>query len=251
MTQEEASGQERLAQVISEALGPQSTEVQSLTPSPAAVTAMVEGSPQKGVKLGSFTAGPVSDEEMAALDTCGKYGGWSVGDQTPCQRPSCFGVPNKRYGIDTGPCYQHTPERLDKIAERKAEFLERFMDQPTTLIAICTEMGIKTSQPALWKLTDLGFRRTYEALKLIVDDVRNNIAEDAMFDRIRDVESGADTLRMFFHQNRSHGRWRDVRKDPAPAGNTTIIQPSGDVNVTHVKVWQVGNDFIDFPTSLK
>ena len=211
---------------VSMALAPQKTEDQSLPASPNGAPAAAEA-------------------QMSALDTCGMYGGVAL-DGTPCERPSAFGVPGARYGITQGRCFHHTSEALDKVAKRKAEFLERYMEQPIGLQKLCEQMDMSCSQPYLWKLTDVGFRKTFEALVVIVDAVRQHLAEDAMFERICNVEAGADTLRMFYHQNRSNGRWRDVRKDPAPSSGTTIIQAGGDVTVNNTKVWQVGDDFVSF-----
>lgn len=244
MSESERSGTERLADVMAEALGTSKEEVRGLAPSQTpqhALTAPVQSGPHS---MG-FANGTKTEEEMAALDICGQYGGWDATHDEPCQRPSCFGILHAQYGITAGRCYQHTEERLDRLAAKKADFLERYMNQPANLADICKEMKISTAQPYLWKMTDVGFRRTYEALVVIVDAVRHHIAEDAMFDRIRDVESGADTLRMFYHQNRSHGRWRDVRKDPAP-GAPTSITVQGDIHVDNRKVWQIGNDFVAF-----
>jgi hypothetical protein len=217
------------------ALTPQDSEGQSLVASPT--------EPKKN----PFKPADLTDDEMAALDTCGKYGGYTE-EGHPCDRLSAFGIPGANYGITPGKCHHHTDVRMEALAAKKAEFLERFMDQPANLTDICREMKIATSRPYVWKLTDKGFARVFDALVIIVDAVRHHIAEDAMFDRIRDIEAGADTLRMFFFQNRSKGRWRDVRKDPAPApsGNTTIINTGGGDLTINRKVWQMGDDFVDF-----
>lgn len=226
-----------LEDAVSQALVPQKTEDQSLAAS--------GNGTEKGDAVTDVTE--AEREQMSAMDTCGKYGGMHQETGEPCQSLCSFGVTGKRYGIDPGRCWRHIPETLEKQAQRKAAFLEAYMDQPKTLREATAEVGISISHPYLWKLTDIGFRKTFEALVVIVDAVRQHLAEDAMFERICNVEAGADTLRMFYHQNRSHGRWRDVRKDPAPAApSNTIIQAGGDVTINQTKVWQVGDDFVSF-----
>lgn len=225
-----------LHDAVSKALVPQITEVQSL---PASDN---DGKPAGVWRPGSS----MSDEDMAALDTCGQYGGLTA-EGLPCDHPSSFGIPGSRYGITPGRCYAHTTDALEETAKRKAQFLEAYMNQPATLIQICEKLKMSAATPYLWKLTDLHFRRTFEALVVIVDAVRNHIAEDAMFERITDKDAGADTLRMFYHQNRSNGRWRDVRKDPTPqAPSGPVINAGGDVTVIQQKVWQMGDDFVGF-----
>jgi hypothetical protein len=243
MSETEETGRDRLAAVVSEALGTSVEESKAL--SHPVATGPVEGAPHN---MG-FARGNRDEEQMAALDTCGQYGGWDQSNNHPCQRPSCFGILNATYGITQGKCFQHTDERMDALAQKKAAFLEAYMDQPKTLKEATAEAGIRVSMPYVWKVTDAGFRRTFEALRIIVDAVRDHCVEDAMYKRLEDVESGADTLRMFYLQNRSGGRWRDVRKDPAPQQPTQIINASGDVTVNNVKVWDMGNgEFVAFPS---
>ena len=97
MSEVEQSGAERLASVVAEALGgvPETSQLpgrdpagsatsasQSLAPTAPPTnphTAPVEGTPEpnghKGPNLGAWRPPEMTDEEMASLDTCAKYGG--------------------------------------------------------------------------------------------------------------------------------------------------------------------------------
>jgi hypothetical protein len=139
-----------LHDAVTMALTPQDSEGQSLVASPT--------EPKKN----PFKPADLTDDEMAALDTCGKYGGYTE-EGHPCDRLSAFGIPGANYGITPGKCHHHTDVRMEALAAKKAEFLERFMDQPANLTDICREMKIATSRPYVWKLTDKGFARVFDA----------------------------------------------------------------------------------------
>lgn len=232
---DQRSGTERLNALMSEALGV--PDIQALVAAEQTALTGPVSTP------GEVAPAAEDADEMSSLDTCGDYGGMADDTGEPCQTLSSFGIPGAQWGITQGRCFHHCQQKLDKIALRKAAFLERYMDQPVGIKKACEDVGIAVSHPYLWKMTDRAFAKTFEALVIIIDAARNQLAEDAMFERICNVDAGADTLRMFFHQNRSHGRWRDVRKDPPAGGNTTIIA-GGDVTVN--KVWQMGDDYISF-----
>jgi len=240
----ETSGRERLQAIVEETLGP--SEAKSLVPVSGPVS---EADAKHPHSLGG-PFGNKSDEDMAALDTCGKYGGWDASNNRPCQRPSGFGVLNATYGISAIKCFQHSDEKLDKIANLKAEFLDRMMHQPAYLEDVCTALEIRTAQPHLWRLTDRAFARTWDTLQIIIDATRSQLAEDDLFKIIHEGKLDSATLRKFFSINRAPARWREVTKkveageNPAPAPS---INAGGDVHITNVRYFQAGDEFFDFP----
>ena len=101
----------------------------------------------------------------------------------------------------------------------KKRFLGEF-EKGTSIVAIGRTLGKDASTLWRWRQADPVFRRAVEELKEFVDELRVQMVEDAVFERIiRGEASAAEAI--FWLKNRAPERWRD-RVNVAQEGKVSI-----------------------------
>lgn len=201
---------------------------------------------------------PVDD--LTTLLTCGDYGGSTLhtvtytdeetGEQTTdqvpdaCDRPSSFGIPGARYGITPGRCYRHRPEALAAKAQQKAVFLEAYCAEPQLgIVNAATLAGVRRETIYLWANKDPEFAKNFQALRELADMILTDMVEEAAIERLLDPKSGADTLRMWYLQNRRSEKWKSAGK----TGETVTAPAASFTGGRHVHVWKMGDQILEFP----
>lgn len=187
---------------------------------------------------------PETGEKVQADTEDGEYETYEAVVEIPCQNPSSFGLPGAQYGITPGRCYKHTPAGLDRVARKKAVFLDAYIQAPELGIGPAAERAGMASRSDIywWKEHDPEFRENMEAIMSIAEAVLTDRVEEDVIAAIREWRPGAARLAEWWLVNRRGHKWKALGKTSDDGGVNPKFQGG-----QHVHVWRRGNEFDQFP----